>query len=102
MVGEEQSQSQDEHRVVSFRRGQTRPRPPQSPVPDLEKYKSPESKEDYRDRMVVNVLAFLFVAALIGAGLWLADTMAAMRKNQDCVLSGRRGCAPIEAPKERW
>jgi len=52
--------------------------------------------------MVVNVLAFLFVAALIGAGLWLANTMAAMRKNQDCVLSGRRGCAPIEVPKERW
>lgn len=103
MAGEEQSKSQDEHRVVSFRHGQTRLRPPpRSPVPDLEKYKSPESKEDYRNRMVVNVLAFLFVAALIGAGLWLANTMAAMRKNQDCVLSGRRGCAPIEVPKERW
>jgi hypothetical protein len=31
-----------------------------------------------------------------------ADTMAAMRKNQDCVLSGRRGCAPIEVTKDRW
>jgi hypothetical protein len=107
MAGDEQPRSQDEHqdepRVVSFRRGQPRPRPPaSSPVPDLAQYKSPESKEDYRNRMVVNAIAFLFVAALIGAGLWLADTMAAMRKNQDCVLSGRRGCAPIEVPKERW
>lgn len=52
--------------------------------------------------MVVNVVAFAFVIALIAAGLWLADTMAAMRKNQDCVLSGRRGCTPVEVTKDRW
>jgi hypothetical protein len=52
--------------------------------------------------MIVNVAAFAVVAALIGAGLWLADTMATMRKNQDCVLSGRRGCTPVEVTKERW
>jgi hypothetical protein len=47
-------------------------------------------------------VAFVFVAALIAAGLWLADTMAEMRKNQDCVLSGRRNCAPIEINKDHW
>jgi len=52
--------------------------------------------------MIVNVAAFLAVATLIGVGIWLADTMATMRKNQDCVLSGRRGCTPVEAPKDRW
>jgi hypothetical protein len=52
--------------------------------------------------MIVNTAAFLFVLALIGAGFWLADTMATMRKNQDCVLSGRRGCTPVEVPKDRW
>jgi len=25
-----------------------------------------------------------------------------MRKNQDCVLSGRRGCTPVEVTKGRW
>jgi hypothetical protein len=30
------------------------------------------------------------------AGVWLAMQLAEMRKNQDCVLSGRRNCAPIE------
>jgi hypothetical protein len=25
-----------------------------------------------------------------------------MRKNQDCVLSGRRGCTPVEVTKDRW
>jgi hypothetical protein len=25
-----------------------------------------------------------------------------MRKNQDCVLSGRRGCTPVEVQHDRW
>jgi len=50
----------------------------------------------------VNAAVFVLVIGLIGAALWLADTMAAMRKNQDCVLSGRRGCTPVEVSKDRW
>jgi len=105
MAGYEQSQSPDESRVVSFRRGQSRLRPSataQAPVEDLAKYEGPEPAGDYRNRMVVNALAFLFVAVLVCAGIWLADTMARMRKDQDCFLSGRRGCAPIEVTKDRW
>ncbi len=48
--------------------------------------------------MTVNAIAFAFVVLLGLAGYWLADTMATMRKNQDCVLTGRRGCTPIEVP----
>ena len=78
-------------------------RTPSSPaVDDLTKYERGENPDDYRHRMVVNVVAFVFVIGLIAAGLWLADTMAAMRKNQDCVLSGRRGCTPVEVTKDRW
>ena len=72
------------------------------PVEDLAKYERGEAPDDYRHRMIVNVAAFLAIVALIGVGIWLADTMAAMRKNQDCVLSGRRGCSPVEVTKERW
>lgn len=97
--------SSDEPRVVSFRR-RGAGAPPISaarpPVEDLAKYERGETKDDYRHRMIVNVVAFVFIAALIGAGLWLADTMARMRKDQDCVLSGRRGCTPVEVPKDRW
>ncbi len=71
-------------------------------VEDLTKYARGENPDDYRHRMIVNVVAFVFVIGLIAAGLWLADTMAAMRKNQDCVLSGRRGCTPVEVTKDRW
>ena len=34
--------------------------------------------------------------------LELDGVMATMRKNQDCVLSGRRGCTPVEVTKDRW
>ena len=38
----------------------------------------------------------LVVAVLIGIGVWLADTIADMERDQDCVLQGRQNCAPIE------
>ena len=71
-----------------------------SPVDDLAKYEraEPERDDDYRHRMRMNALAALLVLLLIGAGLWIADTMARMRKDQDCVLSGRRGCTPVAVP----
>lgn len=95
--------SDSEARVISFRRNNAGVRaPPTPPVEDLTKYERSTSSDDYRHRMIVNVTAFVFVAGLIGAGIWLADTMAAMRKNQDCVLSGRRGCTPVEVTKDRW
>jgi len=93
--------SDNEARVVNFRRGRSAP-PPPAPVEDLAKYERAEGPDDYRHRMIVNVAALLFVLGLIGAGYWLADTMARMRKDQDCVLSGRRGCTPVEVSKDRW
>jgi hypothetical protein len=69
---------------------------------DLSRYEHGDEPDDYRHRMLMNAAAFVVVALLIGAGLWIADTMAAMRKNQDCVLSGRRGCTPVEMRHDRW
>ncbi len=93
-------------RVVPFRPGRNAAqKPPASPSPaeNLSKFEGgPEDAQDYRHRMLVNAAAFLFVIALIGGAIWLADTMASMRKNQDCVLSGRRGCSPVEAGTSRW
>ena len=97
------SSAENGSRVVNFRRNTAQTRPPSpAPVEDLAKYERDESADDYRHRMIVNVTVFVFVVGLIGAGIWLADTMAAMRKNQDCVLSGRRGCTPVEVSKDRW
>lgn len=102
MTGNQQSSSDDDGRVVSFRHGRPVAKRPQPPVEDLSKYQGKESKEEYRERMIVNVAAFVFIVALVGAGLWLADTMAQMRKNDNCLASGRPNCAPIEVNKPRW
>jgi hypothetical protein len=95
--------SEGEPRVVRFR-----PRPagaraplPAPPVADLAKYERGNEPDDYRHRMLVNAAAFLFVLGLIGVGLWLAETMAELRRNQDCVLAGHRNCLPIETGKQR-
>jgi len=93
-----------EQRVVEFRRraGGTRaPRGARPPVGDLAKYERSSEPDDYRHRMLVNAAAFLFVLGLIGAGLWLAETMAELRRNQDCLLAGHRDCTRIEVTKDR-
>jgi hypothetical protein len=46
--------------------------------------------------MMVNIAASGFTAVLAIAGVWLVMQLADLRKNQDCVLSGRRNCAPID------
>lgn len=102
MANGEKSSSDDERRVVNFRRGAPRPQAGPPPVEDLTKFQRGEEADDYRHRMIVNAIAFVFLAALIGGGYWLADTMAKMRKDQDCVLSGRRGCTPVEVDRGRF
>jgi hypothetical protein len=100
--------SGDSGRVINFRRrgvSSNARMAARSPVEDLARYErgaDAEDSDDYRHRMAINIIAVVFVAALIAAGLWIADTMAAMRKNQDCVLSGRSGCTPVEVPHTRW
>lgn len=105
MARNKSSSTGNQPQVVSFRRnraGAPAPVRAQPPVDDLAKYERGIEVDDYRHRMIVNLAAFVFVIALIGAGLWLADTMAQMRKNQDCVLSGRRNCSPVEVIRNRW
>jgi hypothetical protein len=91
--------------VVPFRRrgslfAVNRPRP--SPVQDLEKFERPEGEDDYRHRMIMNIMAAAATILLIAGGIWIANTMALMRKNQDCVLSGKRNCnPPVEVPAPR-
>ena len=94
--------SEPEGRVVPFRRrgslfaiNQPRPSQSQSPVQDLERFeRTEEDEDDYRHRMLMNAIAAAVVILLIGGGIWIANTMALMRKNQDCALSGNRNCNP--------
>jgi hypothetical protein len=108
MSPERSEATDDQHQVVPFRRrgapasGQRwrwsprAPQPNSSPVEGLEKYEGGEEEDNYRHRMLVNLAVFVVTVALAVAGAWLVIQLAEMRKNQDCVLSGRRNCAPID------
>jgi hypothetical protein len=104
---------QDEHRVLKFR-PRTLAHPPgrrlgpalqaaqddiEDEPNDLSRYEQARSEpDDFRRRMLANVAAFAFTVALTAVGLWLAMSIADLRKTQDCVLMGRRDCARISTP----
>jgi hypothetical protein len=63
----------------------------------------PQREEPYveseRDRRLANIVLLVFLVALIGGGIWLANAMFEQRQLDDCVAQGRTNCAPrIEAP----
>ena len=103
--------SDDEHVVLKFR-PRTSAQPPggreetdpakapntneQPAANDLSRYERPRDEgDDFRHRMLANVAALAFTVALTAIGIWLAVSIADLRKTQDCVLMGRRDCARI-------
>jgi hypothetical protein len=71
---------------------------PPSPVEDLGRYERTVEPDNFRHRMTMNGLALAATIVLVLVGIWIADTMAQMRKGQDCVLIGRPGCTPVKVP----
>jgi hypothetical protein len=66
------------------------------PANDLSRYERPRHEgDDFRHRMLANIAALAFTVALTAIGIWLAVSIADLRKTQDCVLMGRRDCARI-------
>ena len=66
---------------------------------DLSRYEQPrEEPDDFRHRMLANIAALAFTIALTAIGIWLAVSIADLRRTQDCVLMGRRDCARITTP----
>ena len=94
----------DEHVVLKFR-PRTSAHPPgrhEEPAHappaanDLSRYERPRDEpDDFRHRMLANVAALAFTIALTAIGIWLAMSIADLRRTQDCVLMGRRDCARI-------
>ncbi|WP_213737743.1 hypothetical protein [Bradyrhizobium sp. dw_411] len=67
---------------------------------DLSHYeRDREEPDDYRHRMLANIAAFAFTVALISIGIWLAMSIASLRRTQDCVLMGLRDCVRISSPR---
>jgi hypothetical protein len=53
---------------------------------------------DYRHRMIMNLIALTILISLVGLGVWIADTISDLQRDQDCLMQGRSNCAPIELP----
>ncbi len=49
--------------------------------------------------MLANIAAFAFTVALTAIGIWLAMSIADLRRTQDCVLMGRRDCVRISTQR---
>ena len=103
------SAPEEEHRVLQFRprnalaSGQrTNPHEPVRKFEvanDLSRYeREREEPDDFRHRMLANIAAFAFTMALLAIGIWLAISIAHLRRTQDCVLMGRRDCVQIFPP----
>ncbi len=44
------------------------------------------------------IAACIVIAVIVVAGLWLSGVLHQTGSVQDCAMSGRTNCAPIEAP----
>jgi hypothetical protein len=84
-IASEDMASKEEHRVLQFRPRTFAHPPGQRGGPD-------------NHRMLANIAAFAFTVALTAIGIWLAMSIADMRRTQDCVLMGRRDCVRITTP----
>ena len=102
--------SDQEHRVLKFRPRTLAHPPGQRGEPDKQVQheggrdmsrfeRDREETDDFRHRMLANLAALAFTVALTAIGIWLAMSIADLRKNQDCVLMGRRDCAHISTPR---
>ncbi|HWM46954.1 MAG TPA: hypothetical protein VNR11_08585 [Xanthobacteraceae bacterium] len=68
-------------------------------VPDVDDYqRRRQEPDDYGHRMKMNALALVVLVVLGVGGAWIVETMAQMRRDQDCVLMGRRNCAQLALP----
>lgn len=100
----------DDHRVIQFRPRsalhapklqaplQAQARQPEKLIEplDLSRYEKPRTTpDDFRQRMLANIAAFAFTVALTAVGIWLAMSIADLRRTQDCVLMARRDCVRI-------
>jgi hypothetical protein len=63
---------------------------------DREPAPASQSHESQARRRRAAVAGLVFVLLLVLGGLYLAHALRAMSQLQDCVMSGRSNCAPIE------
>ena len=91
------SDDEESGRILPFRQRRSDELQP----PDLSKFEQNSEPDDYRHRMLMNAAGLVAVGCSSRSGSGFATSIAELRKNQDCALSGRRNCAPIEVNRSQ-
>ncbi len=63
-------------------------------------WRSAERRED-ADRRTAALMGFAVILCLAIAGVVLVRELRLKSNLEDCLMAGRRNCAPIEAPARR-
>jgi hypothetical protein len=84
-----QTQDHKDAEVIAFKEIQAKARRAARPKLD------PEAE---RRRTRSNVAALIFAAILIAVGWLLVQKLGASGRMEDCLMSGRTNCAPINTP----
>src|SRR5215471_11378093 len=75
------------------------PQPIENDLDDFARFEQEQDEPiDYRHRMIMNLIALAILISLVGLGVWIADTISDLQREQDCLVQGRSNCAPIQIP----
>ncbi len=58
-----------------------------------------EDGDDDRRRSLMNLAALAFVILLVIGGVWLAKVLQRNARLEDCLMSGRTNCAPVDTSR---
>lgn len=59
----------------------------------------PADDDDNGGRSRTSLVGLIVVIVLVVGGVFLVEKLKAMSDLQDCLMSGRTNCAPIEVPQ---
>lgn len=59
----------------------------------------PSDDDNDEDRQTRSLAGMALILALLVAGLFLVQKLAATSKLQDCIMAGRTNCAPIDVSR---
>jgi hypothetical protein len=63
--------------------------------------RSEDRDDDADQRRSAALIGLIIILALAIAGVWLVRELREKSALEDCLMSGRTNCAPIEAPPRR-
>jgi hypothetical protein len=61
--------------------------------------KKRESRDEQEGRVTASLAGLAFVLVLVIVGLLLVRVLKKQSELEDCLMSGRTNCAPIETPR---